>query len=116
MVCSLFLIEEFLMKSTRKLVTSASVLFAAAALGGLMVGSARASAPATGGSSTLGAFSAAGIPAPVLHNVDTHACKGQNSCKGTGGCSSGNNGCAGKNSCKGDGGCNTNPPPTQPQI
>ena len=34
-----------------------------------------------------------------------HACKGMNSCKGQGGCSTGNNGCAGKNSCKGKGGC-----------
>jgi hypothetical protein len=28
-----------------------------------------------------------------------------NSCKGTGGCKSGDAGCAGKNSCKGKGGC-----------
>ena len=38
---------------------------------------------------------------------DTHACKGQNSCRGTGGCKSGNNGCLGKNSCHGKGGCAT---------
>jgi len=37
-----------------------------------------------------------------------HDCKGQNSCKGTGGCKSGDNGCKGQNSCKGKGGCNTN--------
>gem|GEM_PF-6597118 len=35
----------------------------------------------------------------------THECKGHNSCKGKGGCKSGENGCAGKNSCKGKGGC-----------
>jgi hypothetical protein len=34
-----------------------------------------------------------------------HVCKGHNSCKGQGGCSSGDGGCAGKNSCKGKGGC-----------
>jgi hypothetical protein len=34
-----------------------------------------------------------------------HDCKGKNSCKGQGGCSSSDNGCAGKNSCKGQGGC-----------
>jgi hypothetical protein len=34
-----------------------------------------------------------------------HVCKGKNSCKGQGGCSSGDAGCAGKNSCKGKGGC-----------
>jgi hypothetical protein len=28
-----------------------------------------------------------------------------NSCKGQGGCKSGDSGCAGKNSCKGKGGC-----------
>jgi hypothetical protein len=39
------------------------------------------------------------------HTVDTHGCKGQNACKGKGGCSAGDNGCAGKNSCKGKGGC-----------
>jgi hypothetical protein len=38
---------------------------------------------------------------------DKHACMGQNSCKGKGGCSSGDNGCKGKNSCKGKGGCAT---------
>jgi hypothetical protein len=38
---------------------------------------------------------------------DVHTCKGQNSCKGKGGCTSGDNGCKGKNSCKGKGGCAT---------
>lgn len=37
-----------------------------------------------------------------------HDCKGQNACKGQGGCSTGDNGCKGKNSCKGKGGCSTN--------
>jgi hypothetical protein len=36
---------------------------------------------------------------------DKHVCKGMNSCKGKGGCKSGDNGCSGKNSCKGKGGC-----------
>jgi hypothetical protein len=38
-----------------------------------------------------------------------HACKHrfQNSCKGKGGCKTGDNGCKGKNSCKGKGGCAT---------
>jgi len=39
--------------------------------------------------------------------VEKHACKGQNSCKGNGGCSAGDNGCKGKNSCQGKGGCAT---------
>ena len=36
---------------------------------------------------------------------ETHGCAGKNSCKGKGGCKSGDNGCGGKNSCKGKGGC-----------
>jgi len=32
---------------------------------------------------------------------------GKHSCKGQGGCKSGNNGCKGENSCKGKGGCAT---------
>jgi hypothetical protein len=38
---------------------------------------------------------------------DVHACKGQNTCKGKGGCSAGDNGCKGQNTCKGKGGCAT---------
>jgi hypothetical protein len=37
--------------------------------------------------------------------TEKHSCAGQNSCKGKGGCKTGDNGCAGKNSCKGKGGC-----------
>jgi hypothetical protein len=37
--------------------------------------------------------------------AEKHVCKGHNSCKGKGGCASGDNGCAGQNSCKGKGGC-----------
>jgi hypothetical protein len=36
-----------------------------------------------------------------------HSCKGQNTCKGSGGCGTSDNGCKGKNSCKGKGGCST---------
>ena len=36
---------------------------------------------------------------------ETHDCAGKNSCKGKGGCKTGDAGCAGKNSCKGKGGC-----------
>jgi hypothetical protein len=39
--------------------------------------------------------------------AEKHACKGQNSCQGKGGCKTGDNGCKGKNSCKGKGGCAT---------
>ena len=44
-------------------------------------------------------------------HADVHICKGFNSCKGKGGCNSGDGGCAGKNSCKGKGGC---PVPVNP--
>ena len=49
-----------------------------------------------------------GIAAGVLADKEkgeTHDCAGKNSCKGKGGCKSGDNGCAGKNTCKGKGGC-----------
>lgn len=38
-------------------------------------------------------------------SMDKHDCKGMNSCKGKGGCKSGDMGCKGKNTCKGKGGC-----------
>ena len=38
---------------------------------------------------------------------EKHARKGQNSCKGKGGCKASDNGCKGENSCKGKGGCRT---------
>ena len=38
-------------------------------------------------------------------NADKHGCKGQNACKGHGGCATKDHACAGKNACKGQGGC-----------
>jgi hypothetical protein len=38
-------------------------------------------------------------------STNKHDCKGMNSCKGKGGCKSGDMGCKGKNTCKGKGGC-----------
>lgn len=35
-----------------------------------------------------------------------HACKGQNDCKGKGGCKTDKHACKGQNDCKGQGGCN----------
>jgi hypothetical protein len=82
-------------KSTRFIVT-------AAAMAGLYAGSmaVRAFADDTAGSGD------------ASKDASKHDCKGQNSCKGTGGCKSGDNGCKGQNSCKGKGGCNTNAAPT----
>lgn len=39
--------------------------------------------------------------------TDRHACKGQNACKGKGGCKTEKNACRGHNACKGMGGCRT---------
>jgi hypothetical protein len=36
---------------------------------------------------------------------EKHACKGQNACKGQGGCKSDKHACKGHNACKGQGGC-----------
>jgi hypothetical protein len=81
-----------------------------AAVSGLFAGtavSAHAASPAEG-SQNQGAQS----PASSAHllytaGADKHMCKGQNSCKGKGGCAESDNGCRGKNSCKGKGGCST---------
>jgi hypothetical protein len=39
--------------------------------------------------------------------TEKHGCKGQNSCKGNGGCKTDKNACKGHNTCKGQGGCAT---------
>jgi hypothetical protein len=84
-----------------------TLTIAAAALSGLLVGSAaRAATTATSTSNQLTNIAgqhAIGLDAPTPHD-----CKGQNTCKGTGGCKAGDNGCKGQNSCKGKGGCSTN--------
>jgi len=74
------------------------VLIAGAAVAGLLTGALVTKSEA-----------AATDPGTVLHKAATkaNACKGQNDCKGKGGCDSGDNGCKGKNSCKGKGGCKT---------
>lgn len=83
--------------------TSKSLL-AGAAFAGLLAGGivSQVSAATTANSGQTG------ISAGVLaekEKGETHDCAGKNSCKGKGGCKSGDNGCSGKNSCKGKGGC-----------
>ena len=77
-------------------------MVAGAAIAGLMSGSFAA---------TSHAAVATGKPGVSLQQgkmaKDKHACQGQNSCKGKGGCKTSANGCKGKNSCKGKGGCAT---------
>jgi hypothetical protein len=90
--------------------TNTKLTIATAALSGLLAGGAgRASASTTGAPASSGTrLVAAGHRVINLDDTDKHACKGQNSCKGKGGCKTGDQGCKGKNSCKGNGGCKTN--------
>jgi hypothetical protein len=61
------------------------------------------------GSAVAGLAAAAKLMAddapPKKVKAAKHDCKGNNACKGQGGCKTGDNGCKGKNSCKGKGGC-----------
>jgi hypothetical protein len=82
---------------------SKSSLVLTAAFTGLLSGTVARAATATSGVSPRSSI--AGQAAD--DKVEKHACKGLNSCKGKGGCSSSDNGCKGKNSCKGKGGCAT---------
>ena len=95
---------------TRSRVTRA---LAAAAMTGLVAGAFTSS---IGCKSNNPDNSQAGVSSSNGTSMDAmqakHDCKGMNSCKGQGGCQSGDNGCKGKNSCKGKGGCNTNKPMT----
>ena len=92
---------------------SRSSLVLTAAFTGLLGGTmARAATVSNTGRSSSELTSASSAISPVAgqaaaDKVEKHACKGLNSCKGKGGCKSGDNGCKGKNSCKGKGGCAT---------
>ncbi len=94
---------------------SKSSLVLTAAFAGLLGGTmarvnAATTTPANAGSNVTSARAAAGVlagSAVFADDTDKHACKGANSCKGKGGCKTGDNGCKGKNSCKGKGGCAT---------
>ena len=89
---------------------SKSSLVLTAAFTGLLGGTvARAASVSPSG---VGLTSASSAISPLMgqaaaDKVEKHACKGMNSCKGKGGCSSSDNGCKAKNSCKGKGGCAT---------
>ena len=89
---------------------SIKTLLLAAAGAGLMSGATTAqTTPASANGPTsvrLGAMnfgSVAEDPAPK----EKHACKGQNTCAGKGGCKASMDGCKAKNNCKGRGGCKT---------
>jgi hypothetical protein len=74
---------------------------AAAAVAGLLTGSAFSLQAAST------ADNSAGVKVSTVADKGANSCKGQNACKGHGGCKSSDNGCKGKNSCKGKGGCAT---------
>ena len=93
---------------------SMKALLAGAALAGLMTGtSAKLHAQSTDQSQGAGATAvqqqddSSKTGKKSKDKVEKHACKGQNSCKGKGGCKTSDNGCKGKNDCKGKGGCAT---------
>jgi hypothetical protein len=96
-----------------------TLTIAAAALSGLLAGSAaRAATTAaplnTNSSSRM--LASAGQKAIPMDDLPKHDCKGQNACKGQGGCKTGDKGCKGMNSCKGNGGCKTNGATTMPGM
>jgi len=78
---------------------TARTIVISAAMAGLLAGTL-----GTTGCSSSKDETSAGAPSTGAA-TDKHDCKGQNSCKGKGGCSAGDQGCKGKNSCKGKGGC-----------
>jgi hypothetical protein len=83
-------------------------LLAGAALAGIVTGGFAAQAKAAVNTNSAFKQNAGNQHAGILADEkkgETHDCKGKNSCKGKGGCASGDNGCQGKNSCKGKGGC-----------
>ena len=90
------------------------LMIAAAAMSGLLAGSAARSlaavstVPATKSDKKVSVDKAGAKTLADTADKDKHDCKGKNDCKGKGGCKTGDNGCKGKNSCKGKGGCATN--------
>lgn len=89
-----------------------SSLVLTAAFTGLLGGTMARVNAAPASASGLGLSSASAMAGQIAGTAaddkkDKHGCKGQNSCKGKGGCRTSDNGCKSKNSCKGKGGCAT---------
>ena len=82
---------------------SSKTILAGAAIAGLLSGGLVANLNAATTAKTNAP--SAGVLADEKKKGETHDCAGKNSCKGKGGCKTGDAGCAGKNSCKGKGGC-----------
>jgi hypothetical protein len=92
---------------------SVKTLVIAAAVSGLLGGTAVRAHAAVAGNSGNGVKASAtsvanaGVMRGGQDAPAKHSCKGKNDCKGQGGCKSSDNGCKAKNSCKGKGGCAT---------
>jgi hypothetical protein len=85
------------MQNRRIIMTrTAKTIIVSAALAGLVAGTVL---------TTTGCYSSGAGSSASDSSSNKHDCKGMNSCKGKGGCNSGDMGCKGKNSCKGKGGC-----------
>ncbi len=80
-------------------------LLAGAALAGIISGGFLAPVNAATSTQASKTTNVAGVLADEKKPDADHSCAGKNTCKGKGGCKSGDNSCAGKNSCKGKGGC-----------
>ncbi len=85
--------------------STTKTLLAGAALAGILSGGLVAKATAATTAQPGKTVSLAGVLADPAKPDPDHGCAGKNTCKGKGGCKSGDNGCGGKNSCKGKGGC-----------
>jgi hypothetical protein len=91
--------------------SSTKLSIAAAALSGLLMGTAARAAtvsvPSSSSKQSIQKAVDAGQKAIKLDDTkkDIHDCAGKNDCKGKGGCKTGDGGCKGKNTCKGKGGC-----------
>ena len=89
-------------RQNRKVPMTKKAIVAGAAIAGVMSGATAVQAHAANISTKAGV-----LLQQDASKKDKHACQGQNSCKGKGGCKTGDNGCKAKNSCKGKGGCAT---------
>ena len=85
--------------------STTKALLAGAALAGILSGGLVTQVSAATATQSGPTVSLAGVLADDAKADPDHTCAGKNTCKGKGGCKTGDNGCGGKNSCKGKGGC-----------
>jgi len=85
--------------------STTKALLAGAAIAGILSGGIVAKVNAATSVKSDKSMTSAGVLADDKKPDPDHGCAGKNTCKGKGGCKSGDGGCAGKNTCKGKGGC-----------